>query len=303
MNARLLYFLEDELVRIPGEGHAFALYGDGFLMREAFLRVVALTHPLHGATTIYLVTNNQESYRPYCERMQAASDLGLVRFCFAKHDDPRLSGCVAIGESKQDSPTTANPSAIIELNAEGEEIIYDELYSATMEVLSLYGKPLSSFRLPKDCRAVASSRDWHYFGPAYNCRQFNEIKGQVLHAITENDGVLCPKGCHADLVSTIQGKDVEPQQFYDALRTCYEQDCLLSDMARYEHDTWVLRACAFHPCPDKKRSMFLPYRDLVERELPKLSGTDAESAFKNDILYSDYLVPLLHLMRLAADAK
>lgn len=293
MKTMSLSALEDNLWDIIGAQSepTFLFLDDRPLMQGAFLRTVAYGHPYFGKARFYCVGSG---YQSLAHRLAPLEKAGLIHFEILEEEPKNLKDVIVFSSS----PSHPAYDVSIRIEGEGDENIQDEDYQGVWECLSLYGKPLEQFALPKPLSMDAHPRDWHYLGPSKDLRAYDAIQDELRLALSRNEGELCPIESFSTILDALKGENVDPKQLYHALRSCYEYPCLLRDMASFQHDTWCLRTLCFHASPESKASMCVSYPMLLMKELPKYRDKSDEESFPIDILYSDFLVPLWYLRKL-----
>ena len=293
MKTLSLSALEDNLWDIIGAQSepTFLFLDDRPLMQGAFLRTVAYGHPYFGKARFYCVGSG---YQSLAHRLAPLEKAGLIHFEILEEEPKNLKNVIVFSSS----PSNPAYDVAIRIEGEGDENIQDEDYQGAWECLSLYGKPLEQFALPKSLSVDVHPRDWHYLGPSKDLRAYDAIQDELRLALSRNEGELCPIESFSTILDALKGENVDPKQLYHALRSCYEYPCLLRDMASFQHDTWCLRTLCFHASPESKASMCVSYPMLLMKELPKYRDKSDEESFPIDILYSDFLVPLWYLRKL-----
>ena len=293
MKTLSLSALEDNLWDIIGAQSepTFLFLDDRPLMQGAFLRTVAYGHPYFGKARFYCVGSG---YQSLAHRLAPLEKAGLIHFEILEEEPKNLKDVIVFSSS----PSHPAYDVSIRIEGEGDENIQDEDYQGAWECLSLYGKPLDQFALPKPLSVDVHPRDWHYLGPSKDLRAYDAIQDELRLALSRNEGELCPKESFSTILDALKGENVDPKQLYHTLRSCYEYPCLLRDMASFQHDTWCLRTLCFHASPESKASMCVSYPMLLMKELPKYRDKSDEESFPIDILYSDFLVPLWYLRKL-----
>ncbi len=289
---------------------SFLLLGEENAVEEAAKHIAAYCHPFFGRTRLLFVAC-PTSYAHTKERFALALSMGLlsVEECEINEASVKGSTVVCLGteipQIRQYQPKNilvllpfARNCTDIVLDGPLAEIAEDDPYRDIVSVMSLYGKPLSEFALPKGKTEGPLSRDYHYLWPCHDLLSFDADKDELALSLIQNEGALCPEESHSVIVSALSGEDVDPVKLYAAIRSCYTAPCLLRDMASHIHNGWMLATLAFHPNPESKKDMMAPYPMLLAKVLPALDSLPLEKAFGKDILYSDYLVPLLYLKRL-----
>lgn len=303
MSHPALASLEDTLWDfVAGEDcPTFFVHGNGLLLQEAFLSALTIAHPLFGRTCFRIDQEYAEAWKPIVERFDLASKQSLVTFELAPLQEEEIRDTILLTDQALSEKTMAVPKAIIRLDeSEQEEETEEEMdedYRATVAFMSLYGKGIEGFTLPQPPYPVFP-RDWHYLGPSRNMGAYGVLEDELRRGLEKDDGTLCPQESHEAILKALRGEPISGPAFYHALRSCYRSPCLLRDMASYQHDTWELRTLAYHRDPTSKTSMLVPYPFLLQTELKKMEGLSDEDAFGMDILYSDFLIPLLHLRSL-----
>ena len=293
MKTLSLSALEDNLWDIIGAQSepTFLFLDDRPLMQGAFLRTVAYGHPYFGKALFYCVGSG---YQSLTHRLAPLEKAGLIHVEILEEEPKNLKNVIVFSSS----PSNPAYDVAIRIEGEGDENIQDEDYQGAWECLSLYGKPLEQFALPKSLSVDVHPRDWHYLGPSKDLRAYDAIQDELRLALSRNEGELCPIESFSTILDALKGENVDPKQLYHALRSCYEYPCLLRDMASFQHDTWCLRTLCFHASPESKASMCVSYPILLMKELPKYRDKSDEESFPIDILYSDFLVPLWYLRKL-----
>ena len=295
-------YLDDNLWSfIEGTSPTFALLGEADDIEEAALHIAAYGHPFFGRVKIVAVDRPEVTDR-LNERFAIAISMNLIVFENGSLDEKTIKGSVVLDLRKQhDDLTALNPQKIVVLQEKQPVLSEKDIYQKVVAFLSLYGKTLHEFNLPNGDVPTCENRDWRYLGPARGIAAFDLIENDILLGLKENEGSLFPVDCHDVLLAAIKGEEVDPVALYGALIGCYTTPCLLRDMASHIHDCWTLRTFAFHPDAASKKGMMVPYPLLLAHELPKIKGAD-EASFASDILFSDYLVPLLAIRRYAERA-
>ena len=312
MDASVFANLDDHLRNEPclENEPSFLLLGDEELVEEAAKHIAALYHPFFGRTRL-LFAGCATAFAQTKERFALALAMGLlsVEECEINEASVKGSTVVCLGREipqiRQYQPENilvllpfARNCTDIVLDGSVPEIAEDDPYRDIVSVMSLYGKPLTEFALPKGKAEGLLARDYHYLWPCHDLLSFDADKDELALALIQNEGALCPEESHPVIVSALSGEDVDPTKLYTAIRSCYTAPCLLRDMASHIHDGWILATLAFHPHPESKKDMMVPYPMLLAKALPTLDSLPLEEAFEKDILHSDYLVPLLYLKRL-----
>lgn len=290
-----LSYLEDHIWEcLRSEREPRILFaGKSPLLQGAFLRVAAISHPYFGRAKLLINEDCAGDFKGPFARLSKARTLGLVDFGVYSENE---SVTLFLSDGMED--VTNVPSARSYTLCAGEEGSVDEDYRYIHAFLSLYGKPLCDFRLPKTPSMEPLSRDWHYLGPSRDMAAYDSAADELLLGLIKNEGALCPEQDHETILAAIDGKPVAGEKLYEALSHCYQTPCLLRDMAAYQHETWMLRTYCFHANPSSKADLLVPYPLLLQRALSKMEGLTLEDRFPIDPLYSDFLVPLYYLRKL-----
>ena len=295
--------LEDGLWQLIGSNPEpkFAFFGHDDLVKDAFLHVAALSHPFFGRAKLGVLSSESSQFATQFEKMSLAKSLGLISIETYGSIEELTQEAIVISASPL--PKACKAKAVIDLNKLMDQddlllISADDPYRFVYACLSQYGTPLDRFCLPSEPTKGDLARDWHYLGPSRDLESYRVILDELLLALKKNDGSLCPKEAHAVILRALHDEKVSGQELYTAIKTCYDNSCLLRDLASYQHNTWILRTLAFHEDAKSKEPLMTPYPILLARELPKLKGLSLEESFSKDILYSNFLVPLYFLRTL-----
>lgn len=280
----------------------FVLIGGEDKVFDTALHLAGFCHPYFGRSEIITI-DRPVACSSLQQRFEPAIKNGLISIREGARDEETLKGSIVFCDGEKPEDLLRYDPKIIFVLQENQRnpkihtvlekplvLSPDDPYHNVVAFLSLYGKPLEEFRLPKGEVPYNQNRDWRYLGPTRSMAAFKVIQDDLALGLKNKDGSFCPVESYDVLLRALGGENVEPKDLYEALKRCYTTPCLLRDMASYIHDAWTLRTLAFHPDREKKKTMMVPYPVLIQHELPNV-----DKGFDEDILFSDYLVPLLYV--------
>lgn len=119
---------------------------------------------------------------------------------------------------------------------------------------------------------------------------FGKTRLEAVRSLFPTKGM--PKDMSMTLDKFLTCKNMQFIEIYTLINYCYGKPCPLRDFAKKEHDAWQARTLLTNEGGEGKEEYLVTYEELEKRTMDIIGSRDLSKVPPDDLIFSDYLMPL-----------